>query len=70
VRLEDVDEAGERRAVVQFQPDDVERHADQAAREQRLTVRAVDLLADADQRRQEAAAAPDVPDSVELGHDL
>jgi hypothetical protein len=70
VRVEDVDEAGERRAVVQFQPDDVERHTDQAARQQRLPVRSVDVLADTDQRRQEAAGAPDVPKSVELGHDL
>jgi hypothetical protein len=70
VRLEDVDEAGERRAVVQFQPDDVERHTDQAAREQRLAMRSVDVLADTDQRRQEAAGALDVPDPIELGHDL
>jgi hypothetical protein len=55
---------------VQLQPDDVERHTDQAAREQRLPMRSVDVLADADQRRQEAAGALDVPDSIELGHDL
>jgi len=70
VRREDVDEAAERRAVVQLQPDDVERHADQAAREQGLPMRSMNVLADTDQRRQEAAGALDVPDSVELGHDL
>jgi hypothetical protein len=70
VRHDDVDKAGERRAVVQLQPDDVERHADQTAWEQRLPMRSVDVLADTDQRWQEAAGALDVPDSVELGHDL
>jgi len=70
VRHEDVDEAGERRAVVQLQPDDVERHVDQSAREQRLPARSADVLADTDQRRQEAAGALDGPDSIELGHDL
>jgi len=70
VRREDVDEAAERRAVVQLQPDDVERQADQAAREQGLPVRSMDVLTDTDQRRQQAAGALDLPDSVELGHDL
>jgi hypothetical protein len=55
---------------VQLEPNDVERHADHAAREQRLAMRSVDFLPDAEQRRQGAAGAPDIPDSVELGHDL
>jgi hypothetical protein len=55
---------------VQLQPDDVERHADDAAREERLAVRSVDFLAHADQWRKQAACAPDLPDPVELGHDL
>lgn len=70
MRHEDVDEAGERRAVVQLQPDDVERHTDDAAWQKRPAVRAVDLLADAKQGRQQAAGAADRPYAVELGHDL
>jgi len=70
VRHEDVDEAGERRAVVQLQPDDVERHVDQSAREQRLPARSADVLADTDQRRQGAAGTLDPPDPVKLVHGL
>jgi hypothetical protein len=51
VRYDDVDKTGERRAVVQLEPDDVERHAEDASGKERLAVRAADLLADAEERR-------------------
>ena len=37
-------------SVVQLQPDDVERHAEHSSREQRRAARAVDFLADPEER--------------------
>jgi hypothetical protein len=68
VGLELVDEAAERSAIAQREPDDVERRARQAT-ELRRTCAPCDLLANADHRRQRAADAFDIPGSVELFHD-
>src|SRR5439155_17839123 len=66
-RLELVDEALERRPVVQVAADDVERDTEQRA-DPRLAARAMDALLDADHRREDAADALHVPDAVELAH--
>src|SRR5262249_8475277 len=63
-RLDHVDEALEGQAVVELGADDVERHAGQRA-EARPAAVALDVLADADQRRQEAARSFDLPVSFE-----
>jgi hypothetical protein len=67
VRLELVDESPERRAVAQAEADDVERGSGERA-DPRLPAASVDPLLHADERRQQAASAFDVPDTVELGH--
>ena len=68
-RCQDVDEAGERRAVVQLVADDVEGEAGGAA-DLRRAVRPDDALADAAQRWQQATGSLNLPDSVELAHHL
>jgi hypothetical protein len=67
VRLELVDEAAERRAVAEAEADDVERRSRQRPA-RRLAAGAVDALPHADERREQAASALQVPDTVELGH--
>ena len=68
VRLEHVDEAGERRAVVQLVADDVERHADSAGRASVVPCVPVMRLRTPISGGSRPPAAPDVPDSVELAH--
>ena len=67
VGLELVDEPSERRAVAEAEADDVERDTGERA-EARLAASAFDSFLHADERRQQAASAFDVPDAVELGH--
>jgi hypothetical protein len=64
--FEHVDEAPEGRSITEFERDDVKGHAGDPPRQERRSMRAVDLLADAEEGREEAAGAVDSPDTVEL----
>jgi hypothetical protein len=65
--LELVHESPERSAVAEAEAVHVERNAHQGA-DPRLAAGALDALLHAEQRRQQAATALHVPDTVELGH--
>src|SRR3954447_20374125 len=67
VGLELVDEPAERCAVAEAEAVHIERNAHERA-DPGLAARPVDALLHADERRQQAASAIHVPDTVELGH--
>jgi hypothetical protein len=66
-RFELVDEALERRTVVEIAAYDVEGNAEKRA-DPGLAARAGDALLHSDERRQESADPLHVPDAVELAH--
>src|SRR6185312_12109136 len=67
VRLEQVDERAERRAVSQCGAVHPERHPGQRA-EARVAAVTVDPLTHAEQRRKQTAGAANAPESVQLAH--
>jgi hypothetical protein len=67
VRLDNVDKAGERAAVVELVAANLERHARKRA-EDGAPARAVDALAAADEGRQGATRPLNLPDPIQTGH--